>query len=180
MEAKYIDILNEILPKINKRTEFSVTWFTTDIKKQSMETDITITNYLIDKEFAEYFKDPFIGNLAANWSSKELILLDKGRKLKDCGSIQEYFKMIQNEEQLRNHLNQTVLRNYYINVCLAVSTGVAAVYYLFELFDFFQTHSLNWQHTAYFLSGLGTGLLLNWLTLQIKKYLNRSKNSSSL
>jgi hypothetical protein len=89
-------------------------------------------------------------------------------------------KQKRNKEIERQELNDRMLkigilsgeitrRLYLTNVWIALAGIIAAIYYGFSLFDFYQKHSLNWQFAAYFLSGLGLGLLIWLLISQLKR-----------
>jgi len=68
-------------------------------------------------------------------------------------------------------------RNKYlfvVTVFVGIGTTIAGVYYSFELFDFYRSHSLEWQLCAYFLSGFSAGLLL-WLTVWLIRKITGNK-----
>jgi|GEM_PF-4997964 hypothetical protein len=98
-------------------------------------------------------------------------LTDKGRMLKECGTINAYNQLLsaQKEEEAKeiewrketsrrqHHLAEVQAdlskNQLHVNIWIALSTAVGAVYGFFQLTDFYSQHSLNLQHCAYFLSG---------------------------
>ncbi len=58
---------------------------------------------------------------------------------------------------------------------IAVATAIAAVYYMAELFDFYQTHFLSWICAAYFVSGGILGLSIPLLIMRLRKSQRKTK-----
>ncbi len=89
--------------------------------------EIEVIMYLIKEGFAINRED-----LSDKGKSFQQ-LTDRGRLLKECGSLQEFNRVNAIQESQKDLLNQTVVRNYYVNLCIAISTGVAAIYYIIEI-----------------------------------------------
>lgn len=157
---------------MGKRSDIVITWLTKSINEQSNDLDIRITDYLIEREFVEYIENSFYDNvLGRSWKSPTIRFLDKGRKLKDCGSIEEFDRISMNEERLKILLNRTVLRNYWINLCLAISTGIAALYYIWQfLKEYWTDYEFSYPRFWIFVLGICTGVLG---LLIVQKVLNR-------
>lgn len=121
-------------------------------------------------------------------------LTDKGRELKECGSIEAYHAKIDllraGEEEERTWRKETSRRQhrlaekqmelsqnqYIVNIWIALSTGVVAVLGFFQMFDYYYKHTLNWQMIAYFSTGLGVGLLIWLIVWQLLKLLRKQKS----
>jgi len=105
-------------------------------------------------------------------------LTDKGRQLKEIGSIEGYNEhlKIQNDkalekEILSDRLSQSSLLSNQVNLLIAIGVTVSAVYYIFGLFDFYEKHTLNTQMYEYFLTGLGVGIVGTLLIIYLIKIL---------
>ena len=98
-----------------------------------------------DKEALEYLaNNGFVANRNdIKVSGKSYLqLTDKGRKLKECASIQEYHLLVLREKEklldAEYHQAMEYQRNkflFWISVSLGISTAVSAVYYLVQLWD---------------------------------------------
>lgn len=109
-------------------------------------------------------------------------LTDKGRELKTCGSINSYRRLQETKDAnllaIENDRRRDFQRNEYqfwVNVSIAISTGVAAVFYLYSLFDLYLKHSMEWQMVSYFLSGFGLALLISLVIWLLRKISNKSE-----
>ncbi len=110
-------------------------------------------------------------------------LSDKGRKLKELGSI-ELFKQWQESEKLKEEKRQALqdkileinvlsdkreTRMFILTSLIAVGTGVAAFYYLLEIR---KDYNFNLNYFAWFTFGIVIGVL----TMYIKPWLLISRN----
>ena len=129
---------------------------------------LLIVNQLCDDKYISYssYTDPTFGLEMERFYK----ITFKGRLFHQRGGYR-------GEDDRRNadvgRRAMEVQRNKYlllITFAIGVGTIVAAFYYAFYLFDYYNQHSLNWNFCAYFLTGLVTGLLIwlsTWLLLQI-------------
>lgn len=163
MKKEYIEVLNTIIPIINKRTDFNVTWLA-NLKMQvhDSDTDITITDYLVNEGFADYFDNNIYNILSAEpWHSRWLVLLDKGRKLKDCGSVEEFNRVSLAEERRLYRLDQTVLNTFRVNLCIGVSTLIAALYYIWQFGkEYWGDYKLSYPRLSIFVFGIIVGIVI--------------------
>ena len=60
-------------------------------------------------------------------------LTDKGRLLKELGSMDAFNLHVQKDIDRKHIQDQRLARMYWINFCIAVATGCAAIYYLLEI-----------------------------------------------
>ncbi len=133
-----------------------------------------VLNYLVNRGFAVNRHD------IKDSRGTHRQLTDKGRELKECGSIEEYYKRqedkLAKEEAAERGRQLLEKRNdylYLINLSIAVGTVVVGVYTFFQMFEFYEKHLFDWQLAAYFLSGLGLGLLLWLIKSQLPKRISK-------
>ena len=127
-----------------------------------------ICDFLVENGFAIRRKD-------VNPNGTEIQLTDKGRDLKDDGSLPLYLTHVRTLQSDRKRESQRNEYQYWVNVSIAISTGVAAVFYVFGIFDFFEKHHLNWRYVAYFSSGVVSTLLIWLIVKQLSKLSDKSK-----
>lgn len=96
-------------------------------------------------------------------------LTDKGRKLKELGSIAAYNDYTEKSNRKTVLQDRRVGYLYWINFWIAVGTVVVGVYTLFQMFDYYKTHRLNLQHLFYFLTGALSGVISTIIVVQILK-----------
>lgn len=151
---------------INKIEEVSVTInMNPDLKTKfdSLYNDgIHIYEYMVDNGFAIKRND------SPEALYTQIELTERGRNLKKLGSLLAFQKNeVQAELDLRlaADLKRTETERskfqFYISVSLAISTGVAAVYYLLEIFDYLGVHHLNRIRLAYYLAGVVSSLVVS-------------------
>lgn len=91
-------------------------------------------------------------------------LSDKGKKLKELGSIAEFIKFHKNEQDNIRHQKLRDKYLFWIVLFGAIGTCISAVYDGAQMIEFYQKHSLNFQLACYFASGFGLGLLMWFLS----------------
>lgn len=121
------EALNRVIKSLEREDELISEY------KQLMQDDESL-QYLVDNGFAINRHDIKIEDNIYRQ------LTDKGRQLKDVGTIASFKKLVtQQEKKIIDNENQRIneqRRNkylYLINLCLAIFTGIAAVYYTLEI-----------------------------------------------
>jgi len=121
------EALNRVIKALERKDELKIEY------KQLMEDDESL-QYLVNNGFAINRHDIKIGDNIYRQ------LTDKGRELKDVGTIASYkilmaqkAKKLINSEKQRTNEEKRNKYQFFINVCLAIFTGVAAVYYFLEI-----------------------------------------------
>ncbi len=154
-----------------------------------------VLNYLVNRGFAINRHDIKDGR------GTHRQLTDKGRELKECGSIEAYKAKItavrEADEAERKWREETSRRQHqlaieqaelskqqailnknqlFVNICIAVATFVAALYSSFQILDFYEHHYVAWREAAYFASGLVLAfllLLVGWLLKRIFRKISK-------
>lgn len=86
--------------------------------------EIPIRDYLIGEGFAN--------DKGFNAPHGYLIeLTEKGRRLKEFGSVEKYNQSLYDENRHRARMER---HTYIIQLSIAISTGIAAIYYAIEIF----------------------------------------------
>ena len=89
---------------------------------------ITALQYLIENGFVIER-----GDLGFGGSARQFQFTDRGRKLKESGSIAAFQKLQFDDDQRELHRAVMEKRTYLIQASIALATGVAALYYLIEI-----------------------------------------------
>jgi len=124
-----------------------------------------VVQYLVDEGFSVIRYDAF--EIINDKEKLPRELTDRGRKLKELGSIEAFTKYHMDEEQLKYLLNHTVLRSYYVNLCIALGTSMAAVYYYLLI---------NETHPCIAKYILGIGLSTVLIVVALKNLPKRKKS----
>ena len=80
-------------------------------------------------------------------SGNQIQLTDRGRKLKESGSIKKFRQWYRKEQSEAVFRTKMVEYNYWVAVCIGLSTFVAAVYYYFQLLDGTPPHKCAAKYT---------------------------------
>ena len=91
--------------------------------------EMTIRDYLISEGFAldKGFVDP---------NGYLIELTDRGRKLKELGSVDKYNQYL---FDTKIHANKMEKYTYRIQLAIAIATGIAAIYYFIEILKNFRS-----------------------------------------
>ena len=139
----------------------------------------TLISYLTDYGHAIYRLD-----LISNPNIEHYVyiqLTDAGRELKALGSIDLYndhlYQKSQDKFNLENDRKRDFQRNEYqfvVNVCIAIATGVAALYYIWQfLKEYWSDYEFSTPRFCLFLLGIFTGILVLWIAQKIYKLRTR-------
>lgn len=133
-----------------------------------------IQQYLINRELADAVEE---GEIKAN---SPLRFTKKGRKLVELGGVDKYNVYAKNREDLLEQVSISQVRSsliaerqltlsvqtFFVNVCIALSTGIAGVYYLL---DIRQHHTRFFCPFSAFALGASAIVLVVWLQLRRRR-----------
>ena len=133
--------------------------------------DEEVLQYLVDHGFAINRHDIISQNKLYRQ------LTDRGRKLKECGSIELLNRQERAEEDNKHHQRKRDVYLFWVVLFGAIGTCISAVYDATQTTVFYSSHHADWQMVAYFLSGLLIGLLIMFL-LSIMKNISKKQKQS--
>ena len=140
VDSKVIATIDQILPYLPSYGEFDFFERMKHIKSNEMPEfadyptgtqHIPAPEYLVENGFA---LNRIIYSEDLEFLTKIFYqLTDKGRDLRNCGSLRAFF--IQQEEKEKNlkRKQQIEKYTYRIQVSIAIATGIAAIYYAIEI-----------------------------------------------
>jgi hypothetical protein len=136
------------------------------VPEEEYARDVLALEYLIENGFAINRHDIIVDGRIYRQ------LTDKGRSLKKCGSMEAYRLLCQEQDlkmeyeiDKKDREAQRNIYQYWINVSIALSTGIAGVYYTVQLYD---GTPKSHPYLAFFLC-LGIILVLSVIISQLLK-----------
>ena len=133
------ELINSLLPFIFPYGDFKIKDLldggnmikgNTDIAEFGVVTEAKrkeIYDYLVNFGFANKRND-------ISPSGFSIELNDRGRKLKECGSLRNFDLLMQAEIKEKTRQSKMEKYSFWITVFIAFSTGIAAIYYLIQIF----------------------------------------------
>ena len=118
----------------------------------------------------------------------------RGKKLIEIGTLNKFIQW--EKEQEANELERRKLsdvllkgsvstlsinkRLLWINRWIALATVAAAIYYLFQMFDYYQIHFLNYNYLSYLVTGLILGAILSLAIKPLWELLRKKSTDDSV
>jgi len=103
-----------------------------DVDSLTRRRKINVCAYLVNNGFAVYRED-----LKRDDNLKYIQLNDRGRELKECGSIEMFNRFVANNNHKKLLQDQRSIRLYWINFWIALGAIAAGLYYVLEILNHF-------------------------------------------
>lgn len=106
-------------------------------------------------------------------------LTDKGRELKECGSIDAFNLSVAENNHRKLRQDRRVDYLYWINFWIMIGAVATLIYTAFQLFDYYENHDLSVMLLEYFCTGAAIGLLSGVVLTILLKSTNKPKKNGS-
>jgi hypothetical protein len=97
----------------------------------------TIYHFLLDEGYATERKDLY--NVIGADSDYILQLTERGRSLKECGSLNSYLQKRKKDHENEKFQRASTKYMLWVTLVIAITGVVSVFYYLIEIWKFFQT-----------------------------------------